>query len=940
MRPSRIFPFFVEKTATLSSFLDQVAQFLLSQPLPLHRQTVILPSRRAGIFLQKALESQLDKPSLAPRFLSIEELIFELTGLEAVSRPELYFRLFECLRNSVRPDLKFEEYNRWGRALLQDFNEIDRYLIEPDQIFAYLGDLKRIEQWNLEPGEHTRMLDDYLKFWPALAEVYQELKQSLLTEGKAWQGLAYRAFAEKVQNETKAIAEEYEQFYFIGFNALNNAEEKALLHLYEAGIAQFYWDVDSYYFEDPEQEAGHFLRNSPLVKRLQKHDAFYGLHDELAHGTRKVESIAVAGSNLQSIIASNLLSEQSKDDLAQTAMVLSDEALLPAFLNSIHPNFPSLNLSMGLGLQHSPLAGFFEILLDFPLEAERNGKKTKDSWARYHFKRWEAFLNHPITHKIAGSSAYQLQEIRAEMHLKNALYPSFMDLGLEHLMNPLSADYFKIDQTISEQYRRLADFCEAGLELLVDQSSLQEGLFAFYQLFKQSADTLSRFPYLESFEQSLQFYRELLPDLGIDLRGEPLQGMQVMGWLETRCLDFKQIVVLSLNEGVLPKGRSESSLLPFDVKRKFGLPTYLEKDAVFAYHFYRLMQRAQNIYLLHSTSASGIGVVEPSRFVRQLELEWPQKNARLLFKNQIATARSQESTSQEQIAKSPALLQRLEEIAERGFSPSSLYLYLKDPLQFYYEKVLGLKPDDSLMEELDLPAQGNVLHEFLEYGFSLPDPEKPEKRIPHSPNPEGPFFKQTLPELKSQLKDLMLKHVPGLPLEQGPNLLHLESMSFMLRNFLKFESTRLKKLGSTWKVLATEKGLEGRISLPSGRQINLIGNADRIDQEGECIHIIDYKSGAKSKYDYSISSLDMEAFIKKPQAIQLPMYALMYWQQNPHLEIQASVLSLRKLSDNPFSMKMEKSAVLNSENQETIVSVLQAIFEEMFNPDIPFQSRA
>ncbi|WP_421751166.1 PD-(D/E)XK nuclease family protein [Croceimicrobium sp.] len=924
----------------MSSFLDQVAQFLLNQPLPLHRQTVVLPSRRAGIFLQRALESQLEKARLAPRLLSIEEFIFELTALEPVSRPELYFRLFECLRNSVRPDLKFEEFNRWGRALLQDFNEIDRYLIEPDQIFSYLGDLKRIEQWNLEPGEHTRMLDDYLKFWPALADVYKELKQSLLAESKAWQGLAYRVFAEKIEFETAAIAKEYEQFYFIGFNALNNAEEKALMHLYEAGLAQFFWDVDRYYFDDSEQEAGHFLRNSPLVKRLQKHDSFYGLHDALAHGTRKVESIAIAGSNLQSIVASNLLSEQSEEDLAHTAMVLSDEALLPAFLNNIHPQFPSLNLSMGLGLQHSPLAGFFEILLDFPLEAERNGKKNGKGWARFHFKRWEALLNHPITHKIAGSSAYQLQEIRAEMHRKNALYASLPDLELEKLLAPLSADFFKADQSQAAQYQRLAEFCETSLNLLVDQSSLQEGLFAFYQLFKQTADTLNRFPYLENFEQSLQFYRELLPDLGIDLRGEPLQGMQVMGWLETRCLDFKQIVVLSLNEGVLPKGRSESSLLPFDVKRKFGLPTYLEKDAVFAYHFYRLMQRAQKIYLLHSTSTSGIGVVEPSRFVRQLELEWPQKNARLQFINQIATARSQEGKAKEQVLKSPALMQRLDEMAERGFSPSSLYLYLKDPLQFYYEKVLGLKPDESLMEELDLPAQGNVLHEFLEFGFSQPKPEDPDTRIPYTPDPDGPFFKADLNQLKSELRNLMLKHVPGLPLDQGPNLLHLESMSFMLRNFLKFESARLKKLGTTWQVLATEKGLEGQIKLASGRQINLIGNADRIDQEGNRIHIIDYKSGAKSKYDYSISTLEFEAFVKKPQAIQLPMYALMYWQQNPELKIQASVLSLRKLSDNPFTMKMEKSAFLDAENQEAIVSVLQAIFEEMFNPDIPFQSRA
>ncbi len=916
-------------------FLKQVAQFLLKQELPLHQQTVVLPSRRAAIFLQRALQAQLEKPALAPRMMSIEELIFEATGLEAISRPELYFRLFECFKEGPRPELSFEEFNRWGRSLIQDFNEIDRYLVDPEAIYSYLGDLKRIEQWNLEAGEHTKMLDDYLRFWPDLALVYQSLKKAVLEESKAWQGLAYRVFADDVLELLPAK----DHYYFIGFNALNKAEEKALLQLSEAGRADFYWDVDEYYFRNTEQEAGLFLRKSPLITHLRKRNAFYGLHKKLSEGKRKVNSIAIAGNNLQAVVAANIVAEKNEIEKGKTALILSDEGLLPAFLNNLSQDFPNLNLSMGLSLQHSPLAGFFEVLLDFPLDAERNAKKTKDGLARYHYKRWEALLSHPISQGLADGNAEVLQKAQRQMLRKNALYPSFKDLDIERALVGLDPDYFRAAQSPAEQYKRLSDFCENNRAQLLSDDPLSEALFGFHQMFSQTATLLERFPYLENFEQSLQFYRELLPELSIDLKGEPLQGMQVMGWLETRCLDFEHLIILSLNEGILPKGRSEASLLPFEVKRKFQIPTFLEKDAIFAYHFYRLMQGAQSIDLLYSTAESAVGVVEPSRFIRQLELEWPQRNRQLEFENKIATGRAKSNRSEISISKSPAVMERLHQLAEKGFSPSALYIYLKDPVQFYYERILGLKPEDSLVEELDLPAQGSAIHQLLEFGFSKADPDNPKERIAITPSIEDAFFSQDTHSIKKTLKEMMLAETPGIPLEAGPNLLHLENMAVMIKQFLSAEKRRLQKLGPNWEVLGVEQNLNGEITLPSGLKIHLHGNADRIDREEEAIHIIDYKSGAKAAAQYQLTELNLESLLKKPNAVQLPVYALMYLQAHPQEEVQASILSLKKLSENPIRMKIEKQTSLNSENKDQVEKLLQELFGEMFNPDIPFKSR-
>lgn len=917
-------------------FLDQVAEFLLKEDRPLHRQTVILPSRRAAVFLQRSLQEQLTKPALAPRMLSIEDLVIERTGLELIARPTLYFRLYETFIEGLRPNLNFGEFARWGMSLIQDFNEIDRYLVDPEEVFSYLGDLKRIEQWNLEPGEHTKMLDDYLRFWPDLSQVYQDLSLKLLKEGLAWQGLAYRQFAEKSVHEIDSD----EHFYFVGFNALNKAEEKALLHLYDQGKASFFWDIDEYYFNNPEQEAGHFLRRSPLLKQLRKRDDFHGLHQKLSENAREVRSIAVAGNNLQAVVASNIISEKSEVEKANTALILSDEALLPAFLNNISADFPSLNLSMGLSLQHSPLAGFFEVLLDFPLDAERHLKKSKNGQARYHYKRWESLMQHPISQSLAPNNSSILQSARQKMLSRNALYPNLAELDIAAAFPGLDPAYFRAEQSPAEQYQRLSDFCKNNMEQLIGSNPLSESLFGFHQMFQQTAELLRSYPYLENFEQSLQFYRELLPELSIDLKGEPLKGMQVMGWLETRCLDFDHLVILSLNEGILPKGRSENSLLPFEVKRKFQIPTFLEKDAIFAYHFYRLMQGGQKIDLLYSTSESGMGVVEPSRFIRQLELEWPLKNRRLNFENKIATGQAKPNKMEEEVAKTEAVMIRLQEIAEQGFSPSALYIYLKNPLQFYYERVLGLRPEDGLMEELDLPAQGSAIHGLLEYGFSISDPKDPTKRIAQKPDLEGAFFKQSKDVLKAKLKDFMLAETPGLPLDSGPNLLHLENMAIMLEQFLKAEKKRLQKIASNWDVLAVEQNLSSSLKLANGQIIKLHGNADRIDQLKDGIHIIDYKTGSKEAQEYQIKELSLESLIAKPNAVQLPVYAWMYQQENPQSKVRASILSLKKLKKGPIDMKLEGEYFLQETNQDSVKAMLQDLFKELFDPSIPFKARS
>ncbi len=929
----------------MQKFLTSAAQFILKTDKVIHQTTVVMPSRRAAVFFRQALSEQSDTIILAPKILSIEDLCLELSGLETASQAHLFFKLFEAYQDSIATAEPFEEFNKWGRLLLQDFNEIDRHLVDPDSIFNYLGDLKRIENWGLELGEADAMAKDYLALWPKLALVYKAYRAKLLEEGLAYQGLAYREFYQVIAQKRQTLKDHYGHFFFLGFNALNKAEEEGFKILFEEGIADFFWDVDQYYFNNEKHEAGLFLRKSPLFKSLKKAGKLYGLHSKLKEGKRQVKSIAVSGKNLQAYIANQELGSLPVQEQSNAALVLADEDLLSGILNNLHPKIQSFNLSMGLSLKHSPLAGFFELLIDFALEAERSNRKDRAGKQRFSHKRWNALLSHFVLKRLPSPQVKQLEAKRLSLIQENALFRSLDELDLGESLHPLSNDLFSGKLSPAEFFDKLAQFSLDFHQEVDQEKYLNETLYGFYQAFRQLAALLKEYPYIESFEHCLSFYRELLSDLSMDLKGEPLSGLQVMGMLETRLLDFEKLVICSMNEGVLPKGRSENSLLPFDVKRKFGLPTYLEKDAVYAYHFYRLLHNAQEVTLLYSTSDSGMGQLEPSRFIRQLNLEWPHSNPKVSLEELNATGTATSlSLSTEEVEKSPAIMARLQEMAQNGFSPTALIQYLKDPLAFYYERVLGLKPEDEIQEELELPLQGTALHHCLEKYYSIPDPKEPGKRIPRSPDAEDPIFSKSLNEYKADLRIELENLLPGAEIDHGPNYLILETMAQMLQSFMQKEKSSLATK-KDWSVIATEGDLQAEIELDQGLLVKLKGQADRIDREGSVIKILDYKSGGKDKGAYTISGkggdFEMEDFIKKPYALQLPLYAFMYASEtNPGHEVEAAILSLRKPSLNPIAMNLAGFRSLNQENRSSIGQVLKEILGELFDPNRPFQKRS
>lgn len=917
----------------MQTFLSFASEQILATKWPLKDVAIVLPSQRAAVFMQRELSRQLEHPTFSPAFITIENLVLKSTGLEAETQPALLFKLYEAYAASVKQADSFAEFSKWGQLLLADFNEVDRYLVDSEKLFNYLADVKRIEKWNLEaePGE---LITNYLKFWQSLPAVYQSFKKTLLAEGRVHQGLAYRLMAEDIENISKQLKEQYQQLFFVGFNALNQAEEEILLTLYEKDLATYYWDVDTYYFQNEEHEAGQFLRASRLVKRLQQRDAFYGLHSALNTHPQKIEVTAVSGNQLQGVTANTVLNGYKDQNWENTALVLADEELLPAVLNNLNQEIPELNLTMGLPLAQSPYAGFFNLLLDFQRNFERKQRSNKKGEALFHHQLWDDLLGN-LVYKRMSDSPFETEQARQQIRRRNLVYASYAQLLELGLPETLPAALFEPAENLSAYFKILANFCEKTKNKLAERQT--EMLFGFFQLFNQLSQLFEKYPYVEDAETARYFFRDLLSQVTVDLIGEPLSGLQIMGMLETRTLDFKNVIITSLNEDILPKGRSQNSLIPFDLKREYGLPTYLDKDAVYAYHFYRLLQRAENVHLLYNTASSGMKVGEASRFIAQVEIELAKHHrlktfASKFIRSSAAGKPTVDAEGAKKIEKTPAIMQRLHQMAEKGISPTALREYLVSPIDFYYHRVLQLEEADEVEEEADFRIQGIVLHELLER-FYEPLLQNQTRAVADTEH-----FSLSRKELQDLVEAELQEKLNSKHVDQGRNLLTLELLTGMLHNFLQMDAQRINTSEQGIRLLGLEQNLETKIKLPQGTVVKIHGSADRIEREGDTIRIIDYKTGGDQSSDFSLTG-EMDQLLKKPKAIQLLIYGLLYMKNQPAVEKVFPIISSLRNPERFIDLKIKQKAGMNQEVLMDFEAYLIELLSEIFNPEFPFSEQ-
>ncbi|OAB31341.1 PD-(D/E)XK nuclease superfamily protein [Flavobacterium fryxellicola] len=916
-----------------TSFLDKIATVILENySNTLSNTIVVLPNKRAKIFLIEALKNQVTKNILSPEIISIEDFVQNIAGIRTVDPIELLFEFYEVYLSITDKGNQqtFELFANWAKTLLQDFNEIDRYLLDPAHVLSYLKDIEDIKKWGIEVENKTTLLEKYIDFWKLLPNYYQSLYTHLLNKGIGYQGLIYREAVNNLNHFTDSVQDK--KFIFAGFNALNAAEEKIIQHLIAADQAKIYWDVDQTFLNDPYHDAGLFVRRFKENWKHYKLHPFEWIVDDFSEskniqviGTPKtIGQAKIAGSLIEHVIQEN-----PEGKLDKVAVVLGDENLLVPLLYSLPSSVGALNITMGYSSKNNPAQILIAKLFKMHTNAlSRNAK----SYVLY-YKDVLDILTHPLVEPYAKTS--KLVHVINQNNYTFIPHHKLIELNLipTELFLLLFQKWEKGSIPVLETISKLLQTIKENLSNDNEEEKITKAfVFAIFKVINKLINYYSKHEHIDKIETLYAIYKQVIDLAEVSFEGEPLNGLQIMGVLESRVLDFDTIIVTSMNEGKFPAGKSQNSFIPYDVKRELGLPTFKEKDAIYTYHFYHLLQRAKNIYLLYNTESEGLDAGEKSRFITQLEVE---KQASHNLTHEIFNAVLPETAYQAMvIPKSESVMVRLKEIAGKGFSPSALTSYIRNPIQFYFQKILRISEVEEVEENIALNTLGTIIHETLRVLY------EPFIGKFISESSIQDCFKQIDQEVLKQFK---LVYKEG-EIKKGRNLLAFEVAKRNVSNFLKVELESIRS-GDAIKILALEKTFERQLQHPSLPFPVLIrGNVDRIEERNGIIRIIDYKTGKVEKASVTLKSWNgLTEDIKSDKIIQVLAYAYMYELEAKGKPIEAGIISFKNLKAGflPFNFKEDKEG--NTVIDETILSnyleQMVLLLREILDDTIPFEEK-
>lgn len=914
---------------------------------------IVLPNRRAGLFMKTHFANNMKKTFWSPEIYATEDFVALLAELEIADPTTLLFELFETVKTVGKKDPEsFDEFSKWGQILLSDLNEIDRYLVDATQLFGNLKDIKELEAWSLNNEEGlTDFQKQYLEFWKELGGYYQDFSQRLLSKHQAYQGLAYRIVAEKAVERVEKHP--WKKVIFAGFNALNKAEEVIIEALLNADKAEIIWDTDTYYTDNLNQEAGKFIRKYNQFGNFKKHEDRNIVFQEKLLSTEK-KSITVIGAAknvAQAKVAGSIVEDLKQIDptLQKTALVLADENLLFPVLHSLPENLADINVTMGYPLKNTPVAGYFDLV--FALH--ENGLKLaggKDNYSFYHSDVIKLFSHaYTATALRTVSKEYSIRLVIQAIQSRNIVFASRKMLASIFEQFNCEKEFEVLDKILIQWKKPedgiacihyLIETLKNGIILqnektAENKSSLElEYLFAFTKIIKRIQVLMENYPdSITDLKTLRSTVNQIVRSSTLPFYGEPLMGLQVMGMLETRTLDFENVILLSCNEDILPSGKAVNSFIPFELKRVFGLPTYSDKDSIFSYHFYRLLQRATNIYLLYNTESDALGSGEKSRFLTQLIYELPKINKNVTITEKLVSIPVISSLTSNEISipKSEHVLERLKIKAEKGFSPSLLNIYRNCPLQFYFHAIGDLKEAEEVEETIGADTLGNVIHEVLETFYK--------------PFTGKKITAADVQEMKKNVESTATAAFEQLysanEIRYGKNLLTLKVALKFINNFLDAEKetiSRSENEGRPLIIKALEQELESAVVVDH-QIIKIRGKADRIDSLGKEIRIVDYKTGIADNKELSFDEWDeVRTDASLAKSFQLLTYAWMFQRMNPAIteNIVSGIITFRELSAGLKTVKVNGSEQLNVEVLSQFENQLKELLTGIFDKGQPF----
>ncbi|MGB3344747.1 MAG: PD-(D/E)XK nuclease family protein [Aequorivita sp.] len=883
--------------------------------------TFILPSKRAGGFLMNEIKNNSSTTSFAPKICSIEEFVEDVANLKIIDSTELLFKSYEAYlhTDAISEKEDFESYSTWALTLLNDFNEMDRYLVDPKPFFSYLASIKTLERWGVKK-DTSELVSNYLQFWDNVSFLYENLNSLLLNEAIGYQGMVYR---EAVANLEHYLAHNGEQVHiFIGFNALNTSEQHIVQELLETGHTKIYWDTDRYFFEDKDHSASHFIRKYTKEWKYYKNEkppTFPANFEKKKH----IQIIETQKNVGQAKYVGELLLSFSEEELDNTAIVLGDEHLLVPILYSLPENIAKVNVTMGAPLKIFPATVFFELL--YKLHS-----RPGNSW---YYKDILALLNHPLATSLLPT---------AQQTCENLISHNITHVTAQMLFKTSSVEDQEVLKLLFGDWNDNSNLAvDATLKILLKLGDVFQNnrieravLYELYSIFQKIEGLNQKYPHLKTVKTVLTLFSELLATSSLDFEGDAYHGLQIMGVLETRALDFENLIITSVNEGVLPSGKSNSSFITYDLKQQFGLPLYHEKDAIYTYHFYRLLHRASNISLLFNNHSEGISSGEKSRFLRQLEVEnLPNHTLEHLV---LSTKLNVSQPKLQQIRKTDAIMARLREISDKGFSPSALTSYIRNPMDFYFQRILGMREFEEVEETVAADTLGTIVHDSLESFY------KPL---------EGKFLsKELLLQMKNRIHEEVtlqfIKTFKGGTFNKGKNLIVFEVAKRYIFNFINSEIAELEA-GNQIKIIKIETKLLLGIEMEElDFPVRIQGKVDRVDEYNEQLRIIDYKTGVVNKSDLEILEWEvLNEDYKYSKAFQILTYALMMNDEINVENAETGIISFKNLSGGflKFGIKDsprgKSSSQITKEIFESFTHQLKSLILEICDPEIPFTEK-
>jgi len=943
-------------------FLDRIAGSLYSEfGNTLNRHCIIFPNRRAGLFFMKYLASHIEKPVWEPSVLTINELFRSHSKLQVAGNEVLLFELYKVYKRVKKSTETFDNFFYWGDILLNDFDDVDKYLVNASLLFQNVLDIKNIDLqfgglnesqtevikkfWiNFNPDKPTEQKAGFLSIWSVLNEIYSEFRHSLRDHNLAYEGMIFRDLAENT-DEMISAGIKWNLVHFVGFNALNECEKRIMTRLKKEGKARFYWDYDeSYISESVSNSAGYFLRENI---RIYGNDMppDWSFRTYLSSGDQKIiRQIIDSSSDVAQVkLVPDLLKELPKltsENAHQTAVVLADENLLIPMLSSLPEDIGDVNITMGYPLRQTRIYTLVRNLMDLQRNAVVTGGKT---WFRYcdvtgvlRNSLISSFVNGSSEKLIANITNANLITVPQDYF---AEYEELLKIFVKQNTPVLLSNYFR---TV------LSSIATKGFKENKENEGKRNAdkiLNEFIYHIVLSVNRLESIVSSEDVSLSCETYMlildRILRNLSVPFAGEPLSGLQIMGILETRALDFKNLIILSVNEGVLPAVSSpSSSYIPFSLREAFGLPSVNHQESIYAYHFYRLLQRAENVTFTYNSNSDGLRSGEMSRFLIQM-LYNPQLKPDLIDIN--PEIKSHGSISQE-INKTGRHKQQLisrysDGVTEHLISPSAINTWLSCRMKFYYRYVCNLKEPKVIKDDIDPAMLGDILHEIMKSLYEDYEGKTLDKT-----------YIETLLKEENILTGIISEAVNRRFLSEADRIEH--GNETVVRDVLQTYITRILKTDLSITpvyIVSLEKKYSFPFEFNDGAnkyELMVGGYIDRVDIVNGTARIVDYKTGSVADLIGSISDLFADDRKKDSDGwLQTLIYCEAVYGRTTADAIRPSIYKIKKSNTGILSDKLR----IKTETKKDILledySVIRGSFIDgltetislIFNENEPFR---